>query len=86
MRNATQNASVATLAPNTWLIEMSRNRPSTRDTMVMLLNDSSPRNMLGGFIVGVVSWIETGRSLTAIRGWETAFQRRFAGKKPATAR
>jgi hypothetical protein len=51
MRKATQKASVATLAPNTWLIEISRSSPSTRETMVMLLNESSPRSRLGGFML-----------------------------------
>ena len=50
MRNATQNASVAPLAPNAALIDMSRTRPSTRETIVMLLNESSPRSMLGDFM------------------------------------
>ena len=50
MRKAMTKASVAALAPNTWLIEMSRIRPRTRETIVMLLNDSSPRSMLGDFM------------------------------------
>ena len=50
MRNATQNASVAPLAPKAALIDMSRARPSTRDTSVMALNDNNPRNMLGDFM------------------------------------
>ncbi len=54
MRNATQNASVAALAPNTVLIDMSRASPSTREIIVMLLNESSPRNMLGDFMRGPV--------------------------------
>ena len=50
MRNATQNASVAPLAPNAALIDMSRTRPSTREIIVMLLKESSPRSMLGDFM------------------------------------
>ncbi|GAA0241242.1 hypothetical protein GCM10009126_03610 [Rhodanobacter caeni] len=50
MRNATQNASVAPLAPKAALIDMSRTSPSTREIIVMLLNESSPRNMLGDFM------------------------------------
>jgi hypothetical protein len=50
MRNATQNASVAALAPNEALIAMSRTRPRTRETMVMPLKDSTPRRRLGVFI------------------------------------
>ena len=50
MRKAMTKASVAADAPNTWLIATSRASPSTRETMVMLLNESSPRSMLGDFM------------------------------------
>src|SRR5574337_843713 len=75
MRNATQNASVAPVAPNTMLIDMSRTSPSTRETIVMLLNESSPRIMLGDFIWGGLPWrpvIGAGHSLTAAAGRSTA--------------
>ena len=58
MRKATQNASVAAFAPNTALMDISRTRPSTREIMVMLLNDSSPRNMLGDFMPLMVPLLE----------------------------
>ena len=44
---ATQNASVTALVPNVVVITWSRTSPSTRETMVMLLNDSRPRNIFG---------------------------------------
>lgn len=47
IRNATQNASVTALAPKVVEIAWSRIRPSTRDTMVILLNESSPLIMRG---------------------------------------
>ncbi len=45
IRNATQKASVAAPGVNVVPIAMSRINPSTRETSVMLLNDSSPRSM-----------------------------------------
>ncbi|GAE49683.1 hypothetical protein XPU_1215 [Xanthomonas arboricola pv. pruni str. MAFF 311562] len=47
IRNATQNASVTALAPKVVEIAWSRIRPNTRDTMVILLNESRPLNMPG---------------------------------------
>ena len=49
MRNAMTKASVAALAPKTWLIAMSRARPSTREIMVIALNENTPRSRLGAF-------------------------------------
>src|SRR5690242_12016141 len=50
MRKAITKASVAAVAPNTWLMAMSRASPSTRETMVIELKDSSPRSMEGRFM------------------------------------
>ncbi len=47
MRKATQNASVTALAPKVVEIAWSRIRPSTREIMVILLNESRPLNMPG---------------------------------------
>ncbi len=44
---ATQKASVMALVPNVVVTTKSRTSPRTRETMVMLLNDSRPRNNLG---------------------------------------
>ncbi|MNI45935.1 hypothetical protein D3C73_1003770 [compost metagenome] len=44
---ATQKASVMALVPKVEVTTWSRTRPRTRETMVMLLNDSRPRNILG---------------------------------------
>ncbi|MES2404692.1 MAG: hypothetical protein V4567_10225 [Pseudomonadota bacterium] len=38
---------MAALTPNTWVMEMSRANPSSREIMVMLLNESTPRSRLG---------------------------------------
>ena len=46
MRKATQKASVIALAPNVAWMAWSRTSPSTRDTIVMPLNDITPRNIL----------------------------------------
>ncbi|MCY1247599.1 hypothetical protein D9M72_609470 [compost metagenome] len=46
-RKATQKASVTALVPNVVVTARSRTSPSTREIMVMLLKDSSPRNILG---------------------------------------
>ncbi len=49
IRNAMTKASVAALAPKTWLIAMSRAKPSTREIMVIALNENTPRRRLGVF-------------------------------------
>jgi hypothetical protein len=63
MRKATQKASVAALAPKAALIAMSRTSPSTREIIVMLLKESSPRNMLGDFMrrPGPCRWLPQAR-------------------------
>src|SRR5699024_8494467 len=66
MRNATQNASVAADAPNVVLMAMSRARPSTREIIVIELNDSSPRNKLGVF----TAWRTRGGEISA---WRKAY-------------
>ena len=50
MRKATQNASVAALAPNAQAMAISRTRPRTREMKVPPLKVSSERSMLGAFM------------------------------------
>jgi hypothetical protein len=57
IRNAITNASVAALTPNTWVIEMSRASPSTREIIVMLLNENTPRSKLGWRVMPPASGI-----------------------------
>src|SRR5690625_3366122 len=72
MRNATQKASVAADAPNAVLMAMSRARPSTREIIVIDLNDSSPRNKLGVF----TAWRTRGGEIS---GWRKAYWWAVAG-------